>query len=102
MLSSTILASLIIFATIAYSVYSFFQTDETTRFIVIVAVVILSLLWLFAALQTPHSVEVSTEQVRIKLLLNSIRIHRDEISKIEHYPSGMASMRIMGYGAFLW
>ncbi len=102
MLSSTILASLIIFATIAYSVYSFFQNDETTRFIVIVAVVILSFLWLFAALQTPRSVEVSTEQVRIKLLLNSVRIHRDEISKIEHYPSGMASMRIMGYGAFLW
>mgnify|MGYP003399347307 FL=1 len=102
MLSSTILASLIIFATIAYSVDSFFQNDETTRFIVIVAVVILSLLWLFSALQTPRSVEVSTEQVRIKLLLNSIRIHRDEISKIEHYPSGMASMRIMGYGAFLW
>ena len=91
MLSSTILASLIIFATIAYSVYSFFQNDETTRFIVIVAVVILSLLWLFAALQTPHSVEVSTEQVRIKLLLNSIRIHRDEngMSEIRGlYPCG--------------
>lgn len=100
MLSSTILVSLIIFATIAYSVYSFFQNDETTRLVVIVATVILSLLWLLAALQTPRSVEVSKEQVRIKLLLNSVRIHRDEISKIEHYPSGMASMRIVGMGHF--
>ena len=102
MLSSTILASLIIFATIAYSIYSLFQNNDTTRLVVIVAIVILSLLWLLAALQTLRLVKVSTEQVRIKLLLNSVRIHRDEISKIEHYPSGMASMRIMGYGAFLW
>ena len=100
MLSSTILASLIIFATIAYSIYSLFQNNDTTRFVVVVAIVILSILWLLAALQTPRSVKVSTEQVHIKLLFNSIRIHRDEISKIEHYPSGMASMRIVGMGHF--
>lgn len=100
-LSSTILASLIILATIAYSFYSlFFKNDETTRFVVIVAIVVLTVLWLLAALQTPRSVEVSTEQVRIKLPLNSVRIHRDEISKIEYYPSGMVSMRIVGMGHF--
>lgn len=99
-LSSTILASFIIFATIAYSVYSLFQNDETTRWVSIAASIILSVLWLLAALQTPRSVEVSAEQVRIKLPLNSIRIHRDEISKIEHYPLGMASMRIVGMGHF--
>lgn len=43
MLSSTILASFIIFATIAYSVYySLFQNDETTRWVSIAASIILS------------------------------------------------------------
>lgn len=100
MLSSTVLASLIILATIAYSVYSLFQNEETIRWVIITAIIILSVLFLLAVLQTPRSVEVSAEQVRIKLLLPSVCIRRDEITKIEHYPSGMASMRIVGMGHF--
>jgi hypothetical protein len=48
----------------------------------------------------PRKLTVTTDEINIHLLAWKINIPADEIVKIEHYPHGIQSSRIVGAGGF--
>ena len=97
--SVTIIASIIILATMGYMAYQWYTTKQVMLLVtfVIVAIALLSCMVLI-----PRKLTVTTEDINIHLLAWKINIPADEIVKIEHYPHGIQSSRIAGAGGLLW
>ena len=95
--SVTIIASIIILATMGYMAYQWYTTKQVMLLVtfVIVAIALLSCMVLI-----PRKLTVTTEEINIHLLAWKINIPADEIVKIEHYPHGIQSSRIAGAGGF--
>ena len=95
--SVTIIASIIILATMGYMAYQWYTTKQVMLLVtfVIVAIALLSCMVLI-----PRKLTVTTEDINIHLLAWKINIPADEIVKIEHYPHGIQSSRIAGAGGF--
>ena len=98
---TTAITLIVIIVVLAYSVYKYLHIhDTTTQYILIGAIVVLCVLLVGAILQTPRYVSVSSGKVRIHLLCTSVDISKEEIERIEHLPSGLAAVRIVGMGNF--
>ena len=98
---TTAITLIVIIVVLAYSVYKYLHIYETTtRYILIATIVVLCVLLVGAVLQAPRYVSVSSEKVQIHLLCTSVDIPREEIERIEHMPSGLAAVRIVGMGNF--
>ena len=98
---TTAIALIIIVAAVAYSLYiCLHTTDAATQYTALAAIVILCILLSGAVLQAPRYVSVSSGKVQIHLLCTSVDIPKEEIERIEHLPSGLAAMRIVGMGNF--
>ena len=98
---TTAIGLTVIIAAVAYSLYICLHTTDTaTQYTALAAIVVLCVLLSGAALQTPRYVSVSSEKVRIHLLCTSVDIPKEEIERIEHLPSGLAAVRIVGMGNF--
>jgi len=95
--SVTIIASIIILATMGYMAYQWYTTKQVMLLVtfVIVAIALLSCMVLI-----PRKLTVTTDEINIHLLAWKINIPSDEIVKIEHYPHGIQSSRIAGAGGF--
>ena len=95
--SVTIIASIIILATMGYMAYQWYTTKQVMLLVtfVIVAIALLSCMVLI-----PRKLTVTTDEINIHLLAWKINIPADEIVKIEHYPHGIQSSRIVGAGGF--
>ena len=93
--SVTIIASIIILATMGYMAYQWYTQGVLLVTLVIVAIALLSCMVLI-----PRKLTVTTEEINIHLLAWKINIPADEIEKIEHYPHGIQSSRIAGAGGF--
>ena len=95
--SVTIIASIIILLTMGYMAYQWYTTKQVMLLVtfVIVAIALLSCMVLI-----PRKLTVTTEEINIHLLAWKINIPADEIEKIEHYPHGIQSSRIVGAGGF--
>ena len=95
--SVTIIASIIILATMGYMVYQWYTTKQV---MLLVTFVIVALALLSCMVLIPRKLTVTTEEINIHLLAWKINIPADEIEKIEHYPHGIQSSRIAGAGGF--
>ena len=95
--SVTIIASIIILATMGYMAYQWYTTKQVVLLVtfVIVAIALLSCMVII-----PRKLTVKQEAINIHLLAWKINIPADEIVKIEHYPHGIQSSRIAGAGGF--
>ena len=95
--SVTIIASIIILATMGYMAYQWYTTKQVMLLVtfVIVAIALFSCMVII-----PRKVTVTQEAINIHLLAWKINIPADEIEKIEHYPHGIQSSRIVGAGGF--
>ena len=95
--SVTIIASIIILATMGYMAYQWYTTKQVMLLVtfVIVAIALLSCMVLI-----PRKLTVTQETINIHLLAWKINIPADEIVKVEHYPHGIQSSRIVGAGGF--
>ena len=95
--SVTIIASIIILATMGYMAYQWYTTKQVVLLVtfVIVAIALLSCMVLI-----PRKLTVTKEEINIHLLAWKINIPADEIEKIEHYSHGIQSTRIAGAGGF--
>ena len=95
--SVTIIASIVILATMGYMAYQWYTTKQVVLLVtfVIVAIALLSCMVLI-----PRKLMVTTEEINIHLLAWKINIPADEIEKIEHYSHGIQSSRIAGAGGF--
>ena len=95
--SVTIIASIIILATMGYMAYQWYTNKQVMLLVtfVIVAIALLSCMVLI-----PRKLTVTTDEINIHLLVWKINIPADEIEKIEHYPHGIQSSRIAGAGGF--
>lgn len=92
---------LVFLITIAYSIYVYLHTtDCLTHWITMGAVVLLCMAITIAILLAPRSIDVAHNKVSIRLLCSSIQIPQKEIERIEHLPSGLAAIRIVGMGNF--
>ena len=93
----TLLALIIIMVTMIYMAYQWYTTKQVMLLVtfVIVAIALLSCMVLI-----PRKLTVTTEEINIHLLAWKINIPADEIEKIEHYPHGIQSSRIVGAGGF--
>ena len=91
----TIIASIIILGSIVYLGYMWFNTRNIGMFITFF---ILTVVTLGTLVIVPRKVSVSQENINIHLLACTINIPKDEIVKIEHYPHGIESHRIVGAG----
>lgn len=93
----TLLALIIIIVAMIYMAYQWYTTKQIMLLVtfVIVAIALLSCMVLI-----PRKLTVTQEAINIHLLAWKINIPADEIVKIEHYPHGIQSSRIVGAGGF--
>ena len=93
----TILASIIMLGAIGMMVYEWLQTQQTQLLVVLVLLVVI----IGATIaMIPRKVTVSDTEINIHLLAWKINIPADEIEKIEHFPHGIDSHRIVGAGGY--
>jgi hypothetical protein len=95
--SVTIIASIIILATMGYIVYQWLQLQQPH---LLFALILLVVALLSCMVLIPRKLTVTQEEINIHILAWKINIPADEIVKIEHYPHGIQSSRIVGAGGF--
>ena len=95
--SVTIIASIIILLTMGYMAYQWYTTKQV---MLLVTFVIVSIALLSCMVLIPRKLTVTTDEIYIHLLAWKINIPADEIVKIEHYPHGIQSTRIVGAGGY--
>ena len=95
--SVTIIASIIILATMGYMAYQWRQLQQPH---LLFALILLVVALLSCMVLIPRKLTVTQEAINIHLLAWKINIPADEIEKIEHYPHGIQSSRIAGAGGF--
>ena len=93
----TLLASIIILVGIGVIVYQWLQLQQPHLLFVLILLVVALLSCMVII---PRKVTVTTDEINIHLLAWKINIPADEIVKIEHYPHGIQSSRIVGAGGF--
>ena len=93
----TILASVIMLGAIGMMVYEWLQLQQTQLlWVLILLVVIIGA----TVAMVPRKVTVTDKDINIHLLAWKINIPADEIEKIEHFPHGIDSHRIVGAGGY--
>jgi len=93
----TILASIIMLGAIGMLVYEWLQLQQPQLlWILILLVVIIGA----TIAMIPRKVTVTNQEINIHLLAWKINIPADEIEKIEHFPHGIDSHRIVGAGGY--
>ena len=93
----TILASIIMLGAIGMMVYEWFQLQQPQLLWVLILLVVI----IGATIaMIPRKVTVTDKDINIHLLAWKINIPADEIEKIEHFPHGIQSIRIVGAGGF--
>ena len=93
----TLLASIILLAGIGVIVYQWLEFHQPhLLFALIVLVVVIGATMVII----PRKLTVTQEAINIHLLAWKINIPADEIEKIEHYPHGIQSSRIVGAGGY--
>ena len=93
----TILASIIMLGAIGMLVYEWLQLQQPQLLWVLILLVVI----IGATIaMIPRKVTVTDKEINIHLLAWKINIPKDEIVKIEHYPHGIQSSRIVGAGGF--
>ena len=95
--SVTIIASIIILVTMGYMTYQWYTTKQV---MLLVTFIIVAMALLSCVVIIPRKLTVTQEAINIYLLAWKINIPADEIVKIEHYPHGIQSSRIVGAGGF--
>ena len=93
----TLLASIIILVGIGVIVYQWLQLQQPH---LLFALILLVVALLSCMVLIPRKLTVTQEAINIHLLAWKINIPADEIEKIEHYPHGIQSSRIVGAGGF--
>ena len=93
----TLLASIIILVGIGVIVYQWLQLQQPH---LLFALILLVVALLSCMVLIPRKLTVTQEDINIHLLAWKINIPADEIEKIEHYPHGIQSSRIVGAGGF--
>ena len=93
----TIIASLIILGSIVYLAYAYYNTHNIGMLITFILLIVAIL---GTMIIIPRKVSVNQEYINIHLLAYTINMPKDEIVKIEHYPRGIESHRIVGAGGF--
>ena len=93
----TLLASIIILVGIGVIVYQWLQLQQPH---LLFALILLVVALLSCMVLIPRKLTVTIEEINIHLLAWKINIPADEIVKIEHYPHGIQSSRIVGAGGF--
>ena len=93
----TILASIIILVGIGVMVYQWLQLQQPH---LLFALILLVVALLSCMVLIPRKLTVTTEEINIHLLAWKINIPADEIEKIEHFPHGIDSHRIVGAGGY--
>ena len=93
----TLLASIIILVGIGVIVYQWLQLQQPH---LLFALIVLVVALLSCMVLIPRKLIVTQEEINIHLLAWRINIPADEIVKIEHYPHGIQSSRIVGAGGY--
>ena len=93
----TLLASIIILVGIGVIVYQWLQLRQPH---LLFALILLIVALLSCMVLIPRKLTVTQEAINIHLLAWKINIPADEIVKIEHYPHGIQSSRIVGAGGY--
>ena len=93
----TLLASIIILVGIGVIVYQWLQLQQPHLLFVLILLVVALL---SCMVLIPRKLTVTTDEINIHLLAWKVNIPADEIVKIEHYPHGIQSSRIVGAGGF--
>ena len=93
----TILASIIMLGAIGMLVYEWLQLQQPQLLWVLILLVVIICATIA---MIPRKVTVTDKDINIHLLAWKINIPADEIVRIEHYPHGIQSSRIVGAGGF--
>ena len=93
----TILAMIIILAGSGYMIHAWITLHDIEMLIGIIIVV---LVVGGTLCMIPRSISVTKDHIDIQMLAWKIRIASEELVKIEHYPHGIETHRIVGAGMF--
>lgn len=93
----TIIASIIILVSIIYLGYLWFNTHNVGM---LLSLILIAVVTLGTLVFIPRKLTVTDKEINIHLLAWKINIPADEIEKIEHFPHGVKSFRIVGAGGF--
>ncbi len=93
----TLLASIIILGGIGLLIYEWLQVQQSQLLWVLMLIVVV----MGATIAIiPRKITVTDKAINIHLLAWKINIPADEIEKIEHFPHGVKSFRIVGAGGY--
>ena len=93
----TILAMIIILAGSGYMIHAWITLHDIEMLIGIIVVV---LVVGGTLCMIPRRVSVTKDYIDIHMLAWKVRVLREDVVKIEHYPHGIQSSRIAGAGGF--
>ena len=93
----TIIASIIILGSIIYLGYLWFNTHNVGM---LLSLILITAVTLGTLVFIPRKLTVTDKEINIHLLAWKITIPADEIEKIEHFPHGIDSHRIVGAGGY--
>ena len=93
----TILAMIIILAGSGYMIHAWITLHDIEMLIGIIVVV---LVVGGTLCMIPRSISVTKDHIDIQMLAWKMRIASEELVKIEHYPHGIETHRIVGAGMF--
>ena len=93
----TILAMIIILAGSGYMIHAWITLHDIEMLIGIIVVV---LVVGGTVCMIPRSISVTKDHIDIQILAWKLRIASEELVKIEHYPHGIETHRIVGAGMF--
>ena len=93
----TILAMIIILAGSGYMIHAWITLHDIEMLIGIIVVV---LVVGGTLCMIPRSISVTKDHIDIQMLAWKVRIASEELVKIEHYPHGIETHRIVGAGMF--
>ena len=93
----TVIGSILILGGIALLVYEWMQLHTIHILFVALLLVVVTLASICII---PRKVVVNQDGINIHLLAWTIHIPADEVVKVEHYPYGIKSHRIVGAGGF--
>lgn len=93
----TILAMIIILAGSGYMIHAWITLHDIEMLIGIIVVV---LVVGGTLCMIPRSISVTKDHIDIQMLAWKVRVASEELVKIEHYPHGIETHRIVGAGMF--
>lgn len=94
----TILVTLLLVVALGYCVYNYWTNTERAE--ALLGIIICVWAFVTSVALSPRKAIVTDNTIDIRMIASKLQISTEEVEKIEHYPHGIDSHRMVGIGMF--